>query len=92
MKWEVKIESTSNGYILTTISDKDKEKFVYTEKDKNDETNKDHLMEMLYDVIDFFGKSGNKYDKRRIKICYIKGDDYEGEEDPKKGVEFDVIN
>lgn len=91
MKYETKIEKTTNGFILTTISGSDKERFVYTEKDTNDETNRDHLIEMLYDILDFFGEHGSKHDKRRIKICYLKGDNYE-KKDAESGVEFEIID
>ena len=84
-KWVATVEKTSNGFILTTS---EKEKLVFTQKNEGDEFNKDHVIDMLYELLDNFGECGSKHDIRRLKICYVKGDDYE-EKDSEEGVEYD---
>jgi len=90
MDWNIKIEKTDNGYFLTCLDGEGSHKLVYKMKDEDDETNRDHIIEMFYEILDFFGESGSKHDKRRIKICYISGNEFDIKE-VKKGVGFEVI-
>lgn len=88
--WSVKIEKVTNGYKVSFSGENYSQ--VYEEKDEQDGTNRDHIIEMLYDILEHFAELGSKYDKRRVYICYKKGSGYEGKESPQKGVEFDAID
>jgi hypothetical protein len=90
MKWKATIEKTGNGYILTTSEGKESNILVFNEPDANDETNRDHFISVLYELIDYFSEGGQKYDKRRVKVCYTVGDGHELK-DASKDVKFDVI-
>ena len=89
MKWKATIEKTDNGYILTGIDGEGIRKMVFKEKDEQDETNRDHVIEMLYDLLEFFAEGGSKHDKRRITMGYIPGNEFT-KKDAKQGVEFEV--
>ena len=90
MKWKATIEKTDNGYILTCIGGEGTNQMVYKIKDEQDESNKDHVIDMFHDILEFFAEWGSKHDKRRIKICYITGSEF-AKKDAEAGVEFDVI-
>lgn len=92
MSWEIKIGKSKNGYKVFFKDEEADCEMVYQEKSDMDETDKDHVLTMLYDVLEYFGESGSKYDKRRIFLGYRVGSKYEGKEDPKKGIGFDCID
>jgi len=87
--WFATIQKVGNGYIAKFKTDEIDTKAVYEMKDDTDETNRDHLLTLLCDLIEHFGEGGSKYGKRRIYICYQSGDN---KVEAKKGVEFDVID
>ena len=78
---ELGIKTCLNGYEVIGIEGSK----VY-QGNSNDNFNKDHIIEMLYDIIEYLGESGSKHDIRRIVIGYLKGDDYNIKE-AKKGAE-----
>lgn len=97
MDWKATIERADNGYIVRT-QDEDAEgapmvnTMVFNEKDPQDETNNDHLLDALSEIINYFGESGSRYDKRRIHLCYQIGDKFEGKkEEACKGVDYGVL-
>lgn len=89
MDWKATIEKTDNGYILMALDGEGTRKMVFKIKDDNDETNRDHVIEMLYELLEFFAEGGSKHDKRRITIGYIPGNEFTNK-DAKQGVEFEV--
>lgn len=89
MKWEAKIKKVNNGFVMTFNNGEGIQEEVYKEKDPNDETNRDHVIDMLYDILEVFSEWGSKHDKRRIKIGYTKGDEY-SLKDAQSGVDFEV--
>ena len=90
MKWKIEVEKVNNGYILNYINDEENQQEVFQCKDENDETNRDHVIAMLYTIIDVFSELGTKHDKRRIKIGYRKGDEYELKE-AEEGIDYDIV-
>lgn len=90
MKWQVIISKSDNGYTVVYEGDNVYDK-VYQEKNEDDETNKDHILLMLYDLLEHFDETDSKHSKRRICICYKRGSNYLGKDNPQEGVEFDVI-
>lgn len=76
MNWYAKINAVDNGFVIDYFDGEIKKKVVYEEKENNDlmvnEIDKEHIIEIFYDLLEFFGVSGNKYDKKRIKITYEK--------------------
>ena len=90
MKWEVTIKHTDNGYIVAYRSDQTNQR-VYEMPDKEDDTNRDHVIAMLYDILEFFDEQGSKHDKRRIHLGYVEGSGYLGKENPARGVGFPLL-
>jgi len=95
------IERAENGFILIT-HDVDIDEFsgqqieiegktLFEAKKIEDETNRDHIIDLFYELLEHFGEQGGKYDKRRVKIGYEVGRGYEGKEDPAEGVEYDIV-
>lgn len=79
MNWSIKITKAENGYVA--VSDKDitdniieSESMVFQQKDEEDETNRDHVIDMFYWLLEYFAEQGSKHDKRRIEVGYRKGD------------------
>jgi len=75
MKWFAKINSVDNGFIVDYFDGETKKKVVYQLKTEEDlstptETDKSHIVDMLWDLIEFFGEQGSKHDKKRINITY----------------------
>lgn len=91
--WIAVVQKVDNGYTVKFRDEEIATKKVYEVKDNSDETNRDHFLNMIYDLIEYFGEIGSKYDKRRIKICYEIGTGWNGKrKDAEKDIEFDVIN
>ena len=91
MKWDIKIKRVQNGYIMSYDNGDGVQEQVYKIKNEQDETNKDHIIDLFYDILEVMGEWGSKHDKRRIKIGYIKGDEYE-KKLAQEGVEFEVFD
>lgn len=78
MKWHADITSVDNGFVVDYCDGEGKRKVVYQEKDNAEsielhiENDKEHVVNMLWDLIEFFGEAGGKHDKKRIKITYEK--------------------
>jgi len=76
-QWSAKIIRTSNGYVVSTPSDKEDcetDEFVLEENDG------DPLRvheELLWELMDYFHFGGSKHDKERIRVIREKGEDYE---------------
>lgn len=71
------IERLDNGFVCNMF-DGDEEgdwnTSVYQE-DENDELKA--IEEVLWSIVEFFGKMGSRYDKERIHICRKRGDKFE---------------
>jgi hypothetical protein len=78
MKWHADIQSVNNGFVVDYFNGEGKRKVVYQEKENSDlveyEIDKSHIVDMFYDILDHFGVSGSRYDKKRISIKLVKGD------------------
>jgi hypothetical protein len=76
MKWSAKIDNIDNGFLITYV-DGGTRVCAYEEKIDVSASEDDlsHVVEMFYDILDFFGKSGSKHDKKRIRITYEKQND-----------------
>lgn len=74
MKWLVNISSEDNGFVVKFISGDEKYTMVYQEKDNTEpsdiEHDKEHVHNMLWDILEYFGMSGSKHDKKRLYIKY----------------------
>jgi hypothetical protein len=77
MKWSAKIDNIDNGFLITYVDGDGTRVCAYEEKIDacTYEEDSSHIVEMFYDILDFFGKSGSKHDKKRIKITYEKQND-----------------
>ena len=85
-EWKAEIKKVDNGYIVKycEMSEDEKPRItfrerLYEEKDESNELDKNHVVELLYDLIEYFGEDGDKYDAKRICIGYIRGHKYDGE-------------
>jgi hypothetical protein len=76
MKWQALISKVNNGYKVDFIDGEGKKTFVYAEKDNvelsSNEEDKEHTVEMLWEILEFFAETGSKHDKKRINIEYKK--------------------
>jgi len=78
MKWHADIQSVTNGFIVEYSDGEGKRKVIYQNLNtlggdlSPTETDKSHIVDMLYELLDFFGEQGCKWDKKRIKITYEK--------------------
>ncbi len=71
MKWHADIQSVDNGFVVDYFDGEGKRKVVYQEKNEfAQEKDLSHIMDMFYDILGFFGESGSKHDKKRLKITY----------------------
>jgi len=69
MKWQATITKVGNGFVVEYWDAESKEKQVYQMKEDNQpEDNKEHIVEMFYDLLEFFAEVGSKHDKKRIQI------------------------
>ncbi len=69
MKWHADIIAINNGFIVKYCDSEGVKRVCYEEKDDLD---KEHIVEMFYELLSFFGEQGSKHDKKRIKITYEK--------------------
>ena len=76
MKWQAIISKEHNGLTIKYVDAEGSYIQVYEEKEDNalgaTENNKEHVVTMLYDLLDFFAECGSKHDKKRIIINYEK--------------------
>ena len=76
MKWHADIVAVDNGFIVEYCDGEGKRKVVYqmsiAEEFSSVETDKSHIVNMFYDILEHFGEQGSKHDKKRIKITYDK--------------------
>lgn len=71
MKWHADIQSVDNGFVVDYFDGEGKRKVVYEERDEfAQEKDKSHIIDMFYDILEFFGEQGSKHSKKRIKITY----------------------
>lgn len=74
MKWHADIAAVDNGFIVTFYDCDGARKVVYEEKENLDlpanENDKEHITNMLWDLLEFFGQSGSKHDRKRLTITY----------------------
>ena len=70
MKWRVKIEKVDNGYIVDYAGGDWNTVKTYTDctRDGDEILNKEHVVEMLWDILEYFAEGGSKHDKKRISI------------------------
>ncbi len=87
MTWDILITSIVNGYLLTYENEHDviEETAIVALPLKDcgqDEKVQEALLarDLLYAVVEHFCLAGDKYDQRRVKVCLVKGDRFEGEE------------
>jgi hypothetical protein len=66
--WKIEIEKYNNGYKVNFKGGDTKNSVVYQEKDEGLEENKEHIVEMLYDILEYFSEQGSKHDKKRLFI------------------------
>jgi poly(A) polymerase Pap1 len=73
--WEAKIRKVDNGFVFSyeeesTLNGETtlmlKREILFEEN--VDEDNKDHVVNLLYQVLEHFGEEGSKHDKERIRI------------------------
>lgn len=75
MKWHADIIPVDNGFIVDYFSGDGKRKVIYEEKNEfAQDPDKEHIVEMFYEILEFFGEQGSRYDKKRIHIELVKGD------------------
>ena len=74
IKWKVLISKVNNGYKADYIDEEGKNSMVYAQKENSNlnsnEEDKEHTIEMLWDILEFFTETGSKHDKKRINIEY----------------------
>ncbi len=75
-KWTVCIEKVDNGYRVKFTGGDIPGDAVYVSEDKK------QLVDMFYDIINYFGEAGSRYDLERLTVSLTKGDKYTT---PKKG-------
>ena len=72
--WKAIIEKHNNGYKVDFKGGDISGSNVYEEKNPGDpmssEGDKEHVVSMLWDILDYFGENGSKHDKKRICITY----------------------
>ena len=82
MKWQAVIFKEHNGFMVKFNDAEGAYNQLYEEKEDNsltpNESNKEHVVKMLFDLIEFFGEQGDRYDKQRIRISLERGDKYGG--------------
>ena len=76
MNWYAKINAVDNGFVVDYFDGETKKKVVYQliTNDNDDlaptETDKTHIVDMFYELLEFFGEQGSKHDKKRLQITY----------------------
>lgn len=71
MKWQATIESVNNGYEVSYKGGDFEGKVVFQEKENYEpDIDKSHVVDMLYDVLEYFGVFYSKHNKKNITIKY----------------------
>ena len=76
MNWYAKINAVDNGFVVDYFDGEGKKKVVYQDVntlggDLNpNETDKSHIVDMFYEILEHFGEQGSKHDKKRIRMTY----------------------
>lgn len=69
-RWEARIEKVDNGFVL---KERDVEvgwvTKTFQEKTDN-EIDRDHFIELLWEIVSYFGEEGSKHDEKRFFIGY----------------------
>jgi hypothetical protein len=73
MTFSAKIERLDNGYLLHLDDGEVIQHLAFAVDDSPDGL-KDGLLNMLSDIVEFFGEQGSKHDQIRPLICYRAGD------------------
>ena len=66
--WKVEIENLNNGFKVNFKGGDTNSSNVYQDKSDGLEENKEHIVEMLYDILEYFNELGTKHDKKRLSI------------------------
>ena len=74
MSYELKITRVENGYLLEGIFLESEEASFFVLEDEKDEMRSGE--KLLWEVIEYFGLSGSRYDKERLRITREQGDKY----------------
>jgi hypothetical protein len=69
-KWQAIITKVNNGFTVEFKGGDKKDTACYQEKDiaMNEQDNKEHIVEMLYDILEYFGEEGTKHDEKRLRV------------------------
>jgi len=76
MNWYAKINAVDNGFMVDYFDGETKRKVVYQNLNTlggdlaPTETDKTHIVDMFYELLEFFGEQGSKHDKKRLQIIY----------------------
>ena len=65
--WKVIIEKHNNGYKVDYRGGDINDSAVFEDK-SGVEPNKEHVVSMLYDILDYLDETGSKHDKKRLFI------------------------
>ena len=75
-EWSAKIIWLSNGYRVIYKDSDGMREFVYEQKETAaSQEDKEHIVNMFYDIIDFFGEGGSKHDEKRLYVEWKKQTD-----------------
>ena len=66
-EWKMEIRKVGNGFICKYVPDGGEIEIEEVFEEKQD---KEHIIEMLWLVVDHFGELGSKHDEKRICIDY----------------------
>ncbi len=81
-KWEVHIERASNGYILkqSTFGIEGVEGVSVHENKKEIHGELHAFLNVCWELVEYFGLHGSKYDKERIRMTLKPGECWSGED------------
>lgn len=77
---KIVIVPASNGYTMSIHCEGEPiERRVYSQKDDDfgATENREHVQQMLYEIINTLGETGSRYDKARLVVRFEEGDKYE---------------
>jgi hypothetical protein len=76
MNWYAKINAVENGFVVDYFDGEMEKKVVYQNLNtlggnlSSTETDKTHIVDMFYEILEHFGEIGTKHDKKRLQISY----------------------
>ncbi len=74
-KWKIEIVKVHNGYQAKFSGGDSNEEKVYEDKTEDpQDLDREHIVDMFYDIIGHFGETGSKYDKKRLRVEYKKNE------------------